>query len=256
MNRRCPNAQCAMWGEPRYLSGRRAIAPRPPHAQQHPSSARDLSSLCIRPQSAGSFMAAVAIVPHILLSGEPAVGASGAISGIVGMFLVFHPRTPIKCTFVFPFGMWNFHPPSYLMILMWVFFDILGAILGSATIAYSAHLAGFAAGFATAWLMVARGWVKMKSYETSLLQVLNIHKAEDTDAMPFPKSERSEGSPYSGYDQPNETESGSMSVNPPKKDHFISFHCRCGGEITTLRKNAGQKRRCPKCSRTVRIPDV
>ena len=35
-------------------------------------------------------------VIHLLLDGDPAVGASGAINGVVAMFLVFYPLNTIS----------------------------------------------------------------------------------------------------------------------------------------------------------------
>ncbi|MHC4158525.1 MAG: rhomboid family intramembrane serine protease, partial [Planctomycetota bacterium] len=49
----------------------------------------------------------VAAVSHLIFIGGPMIGASGAINGIVGMYLVFFPENSISCLFVL-----YFHPVS------------------------------------------------------------------------------------------------------------------------------------------------
>ena len=108
---------------------------------------------------------------------RPAVGASGAINGVVGMFVVWYLLNQISCWYAFwvfgPSGAGEFSVGSYWMVLLWLAFDVWGAIRGSGNIGYVAHLAGFAAGFVLAVVLLKAGWVEMERGERSLLQVLS-----------------------------------------------------------------------------------
>lgn len=55
---------------------------------------------------------------HLFLDGYPAIGASGAINGVVGMFLVFYPRNDCSCLFIFWWRVRTFSVSSYWMILL------------------------------------------------------------------------------------------------------------------------------------------
>ena len=54
------------------------------------------------------------------------------------------------------------------MVLLWLFWDVIGALLPGSTVAHTAHLGGFAAGFGIALLMLHKGWITMERYEKSL----------------------------------------------------------------------------------------
>jgi len=92
-------------------------------------------------------------------SQETLVGASGAIAGVLGAYLVRFPRA--KVTSLVPFLL--FLPvrlPAWLVLGMWFVIQWLYAqgtgLAASADVAYVAHVAGFAAGFALALLGLGR----------------------------------------------------------------------------------------------------
>jgi len=75
----------------------------------------------------------------------PMVGASGAISGILGAYLVLFPRNKIRAFFLFFFQPLFFYLPAFVYIGVWFLYQIL--YIGSYTpIAYMAHIGGFLAG--------------------------------------------------------------------------------------------------------------
>lgn len=72
-----------------------------------------------------------------------AVGASGAISGVMGAYLVFFPRSHFGVRMLY---LWEIDIPCWTLFLMYFGLDAL--LLGNADgVAHSAHLGGFVVGF-------------------------------------------------------------------------------------------------------------
>jgi hypothetical protein len=93
-------------------------------------------------------LAQIAATPRSTL---PLVGASGAIAGVLGAFLVLFPRA--RLTGVLPIGclVLPLRSRAFLFIPAWFVLQLLGALLappGSAAggVAWYAHLSGFVAG--------------------------------------------------------------------------------------------------------------
>jgi membrane associated rhomboid family serine protease len=104
----------------------------------------------------------MALGPLSSMAGTPTIGASGAISGVVGAYLVFFPKSKIKFVIVLVIFLRYFTLPAWGVIPMWLGSQILLAwhqYNGIAkdeqmTVAVFAHLGGFAFGFA--WALLAR----------------------------------------------------------------------------------------------------
>lgn len=82
------------------------------------------------------------------------VGASGAISGLVGYFAVRFYRVRVRL-FWWQFSRWGFLMPVWIMALLWVVWQGMGAILNAgseqaASVSYWAHLGGFTCGILAA----------------------------------------------------------------------------------------------------------
>ena len=90
-------------------------------------------------------VAAVAQIVMMPSSPVPMVGASGAISGIMGAYLVLYPGVRID-TWI---GFWVIQVPAWVMLGYWMLLQLSG-VLGPAAVgggvAYGAHLGGFIAG--------------------------------------------------------------------------------------------------------------
>jgi membrane associated rhomboid family serine protease len=88
----------------------------------------------------------------------PLVGASGAISGVLGFYFVWFPRNHVRVwVLLFPFFMNVVHLPARLVLGFYLILDNIFPFLltrGSqgAGVAYGAHIGGFLAGLAVAWL--------------------------------------------------------------------------------------------------------
>jgi hypothetical protein len=103
------------------------------------------------------FAAALLHSAFAVSSGEgavPAVGASGAISGVLGAYLVLFPRAKIY-TIITAFFIYTIRIPVLVYIPFWfvlqVIFGAIGqlGIAGDSSVAYLAHVGGFIAGAAT-----------------------------------------------------------------------------------------------------------
>jgi membrane associated rhomboid family serine protease len=81
------------------------------------------------------------------------IGASGAISGVLGAYLVLFPRNRVYVLFFIRI----ISLPAVVVIVLWVVLQFIGgyaSLAGSQMggVAYMAHLGGFAAGLATAFV--------------------------------------------------------------------------------------------------------
>lgn len=88
----------------------------------------------------------------------PLVGASGAISGILGFYFVWFPHNHVRLwVFLFPLLMDVFLVPARIVLGMYLLIDnFLPFLIGGAGgggVAYGAHLGGFIAGAGAAWFM-------------------------------------------------------------------------------------------------------
>lgn len=105
-----------------------------------------------RPVFAGFYLVAgvVAAVAYGLTTARPDVpliGASGAIAGVMGAFLVLFAKTRIQFVY-FYYRVGRFAAPAYVMLPLWLAEQAFDAIFyaDSDGIAYGAHLGGFAFG--------------------------------------------------------------------------------------------------------------
>jgi membrane associated rhomboid family serine protease len=100
----------------------------------------------------------VAIAPGHFSSEVALGGASGAISGCIGAFLVMFLRTKIefKWAVFFFFRLWNgeFFLPAWIVISFWFLSDLAGMVIGMAAsehgegVAFGAHVGGTLCGLA------------------------------------------------------------------------------------------------------------
>lgn len=92
-------------------------------------------------------------------SGIPLVGASGAISGVLGFYFVWFPRNTVRMlAFLPPFLMQVFEVPARWVLGFYLLVDNLLPFLfaGESGVANGAHIGGFVAGGLVAWMMDRR----------------------------------------------------------------------------------------------------
>ncbi len=94
---------------------------------------------------------------HALVSPAPAIGASGAIAGVTGSFLVLFPKTTVRCFTLLGFGIIGV--PAWWFVGFAIVWDIFSQGLGARTgVAHAAHLGGYSAGFGVSMLLL---WLKV-----------------------------------------------------------------------------------------------
>lgn len=97
-------------------------------------------------------------------SAVPMVGASGAIGGVMGGYLVLFPRAPVHMLVFFGFFITRVVVPAFFMLGYWFLLQLLGglpALQGtSGGVAFWAHVGGFVAGAALVKVMCASGRVE------------------------------------------------------------------------------------------------
>ena len=98
----------------------------------------------------------VAAAAHLALnpaSAVPTIGASGAVSGVLGAYLVLFPHARVQTLITFGFFIRMVYLPAWVLLIFWIGLQILNQALSpmdpaAGGVAYAAHIGGFVAGFA------------------------------------------------------------------------------------------------------------
>jgi membrane associated rhomboid family serine protease len=81
------------------------------------------------------------------------VGASGAISGVMGAYILLYPRVRVHTLVWMGFFLTTVALPAYVMLGYWFFYQLLLGTVGALSrveggVAFWAHVGGFLAGMA------------------------------------------------------------------------------------------------------------
>jgi len=100
----------------------------------------------------------IAAAAHMLYDGRPAIGASGAIMGILGVHLILCFR--------------QFSPAGPWIILIWFLLNLTIGVTGYLPTAYLAHVGGFFGGIILAGVLVLLRMAECKDADEELLRIL------------------------------------------------------------------------------------
>jgi membrane associated rhomboid family serine protease len=135
---------------------------------------------------AGAVVSALGFAASHSGSAVNLVGASGAVSALMGAFLVFFARTQIHFVYWFGRGVGRFDAVAYVVLPLWlgeqVFFALLASDSGTASVAFSAHIAGFAFGVVVA--LVANVLARKPVEETAAKAVAASAASPPPGALP------------------------------------------------------------------------
>jgi membrane associated rhomboid family serine protease len=93
----------------------------------------------------------------------PMVGASGAISGVLGAYLFLYPRARILTLIIFGFSIRFVHVPAVIVLGFWIIMQVVSGLVSFGAgsqeggVAWFAHIGGFVAGVALLFLLKRRG---------------------------------------------------------------------------------------------------
>jgi len=99
--------------------------------------------------------AALAQVAHDPANVTPLIGASGSISGVLGAYLILHPKSRV----LVPIGFIPLYLPAWLLLVFWFGFQFFAAFGAPASdnVGWWAHIGGFIAGVALVLFFRTRG---------------------------------------------------------------------------------------------------
>ena len=86
----------------------------------------------------------------------PMVGASGAISGILGAYLLLFPHAQVLVLIPLGFFTRLMYVPAGFVLVIWFVLQILSSLAGGGGVAWFAHIGGFVAGMALIGLFKRR----------------------------------------------------------------------------------------------------
>ncbi len=91
----------------------------------------------------------------------PAIGASGAIAGVLAAYMLFFPRARVVTLILLIIFPWFVNIPAVIFIFIWFILQFFSGVasLGVATsggVAYWAHVGGFIAGLLLVWVYFGR----------------------------------------------------------------------------------------------------
>jgi membrane associated rhomboid family serine protease len=90
----------------------------------------------------------------------PMIGASGAISGVLGGYILLHPAATIRVFIFLGFFFTVAYVPAWIVLGVWFLLQLVSATgisAGEPGVAFMAHIGGFVAGFALVSLFKRRG---------------------------------------------------------------------------------------------------
>ena len=186
---------------------------------------------------------------HVICDGAPAIGASGAINGVVGFYLILFPTNKVDCFYWFWFRAGTVEVTGYWLVILWFLGDVLGAWLGDAGVAYWAHLGGLGAGIAAGVLYETRGWATLADYDNPSLITL-IFRRKGPEVKKSYKTREELIREHFAQQPP------SAEVPVEKPPDVFTVACPHCNQMLELRADMiGQTIQCPDCSGEMNVEE-
>jgi membrane associated rhomboid family serine protease len=110
----------------------------------------------------------------------PMVGASGAIAGVLGAYLVLYPRGNVVVLFWFFIFIRLITVPAVIMLGLWFLLQLFSATsarVGGGGVAFWAHVGGFIAGIVLVWFFRRGGVAVFQAPQTSSFRLAHPRDA-------------------------------------------------------------------------------
>jgi len=105
-------------------------------------------------------------IGHTLFHSSPVLGASGAVAAVTGAYLVLFPQTLITVLYWFIFiGTMELSALYFILFKLIVWDNIFEPRLSPASVAYDAHLAGYAFGIVAVLALLATGLISSSHFD-------------------------------------------------------------------------------------------
>jgi len=131
---------------------------------------------------------------HVALSSDsaiPAVGASGAIAGVMGAYIYLFPNGRIATLVGFYYYFTTVHIPSMIFLGFWFLMQLFGGFVsgGGSNVAFWAHVGGFVAGLLIAMLLKSIGLISTYPGDTGYRgrKILGSKPVPLSSARPHPR---------------------------------------------------------------------
>src|SRR4029077_15383177 len=106
--------------------------------------------------------------PHSLV---PMIGASGAIAGMLGAYLVTYPRANVHCLVWIVIFFWVVTVPAWILLGLWFAMQLVSGLAvraDSPSVAFWAHVGGFATGIGLFLLLRPRRIILLQPQRTPI----------------------------------------------------------------------------------------
>ena len=169
-------------------------------------------------------------IGHFLTSGNPVLGASGAVAAVTGAYMILFPLTNIHVLIIFVFITTATIPAIYFILFKLVVFDnMIGPKLGGAgNVAHNAHLAGYLYGVIVPMVLLWLRLIPHSMYDAWALVQRYRRRTE------YRRAARQSGSPFGTTGWRRRVDS------VVEKQEFPADHQRTDPEIAALRSGISQ----------------
>jgi membrane associated rhomboid family serine protease len=106
-------------------------------------------------------------VGHTLVSGNPVMGASGAVAAVTGAYLVLFPQTIITVVYwlLYFVGTWELPALYFILFKMIILDNVIIRFTANTNVAYDAHIAGYTFGIISSLILLATGLLSSSQFD-------------------------------------------------------------------------------------------